>query len=123
MGVDISMSIGWGLHFSQQEIDDWLGEDDEYGAHESLDTLTCNRHTELTYSYAGNAWVGEDNGFVIYAKDTYKHFDMGRSAEAGVYRAPKTAMSLKARYELDAVSKEITGGQLPIEWLVTVGVS
>ena len=123
MGVDISMSMGWGIHFSQQEIDDWLGEDDEYGAHESLDTLIYNKNTELTYSYAGNAWVGEDNGFVIYAKDTYKDFDMGRSAEAGVYRAPKTAMSLKSRYELDAVSKEITGGQLPIEWLVTVGVS
>ncbi|USH44507.1 hypothetical protein SEA_CASSITA_52 [Microbacterium phage Cassita] len=125
MGVDISMSMGWGIHIPQPQIDSWLeGNDpDEEGADELLNDLIYRENSELTFEYAGNAWVGEDNGFVIYAKDTYKDFDMGRSAEAGVYRAPKTAMSLKARYELDAVSKTITGKHLPIEWLVTVGVS
>lgn len=121
MGVDISMSIGWGIHIPQDVFDEWVGEDEE--GYEILNHLIYRENLELTFEYAGNAWVGEDNGFVIYAKDTYKDFDMGRSAEAGVYRAPETAMSLKARYELDAVSKTITGKQLPIEWLVTVGVS
>lgn len=121
MGVEISMSMGWGIHFSQKEINDWLGDDDEYGAYEALECLLAN--TELAYAYAGNAWSGEDNGFTIYAETTCKGFNMGREAGAGVYRAPKALVSLEARYQLDAVSKTITGKHLPIEWLVTVGVS
>lgn len=128
MGVDISMSMGWGIHIPQDVFDEWIegldsGNGGDVDGYEELNNLIYRPNSELTFDYAGNAWVGEDNGFVIYAKDTYKDFDMGRSAEAGVYRAPKTAMSLKARYELDAVSKTITGKHLPIEWLVTVGVS
>lgn len=122
MGVDISMSMGWGIHFSQQEIDDWLGEDDEDGAYEGLDTLLSD-HDRLTFSYAGDAWTGDDQGFVVYARDTYKHFDMGRGTQGGVYRASKSRLGLPEQFQLDAVGVQITGKHLPIEWLVTVGVS
>lgn len=128
MGVDISMSMGWGIHIPQDVFDKWIGgiesvnsgDADEYTV---LNELVYRENSELTFEYAGNAWAGEDNGFVIYAKDTYKHFDMGRSAEAGVYRAPKALVSAQARHQLNGVSKIITGEYLPIEWLVTVGVS
>lgn len=123
VGVDISMSMGWGIHFSQGELERWLeGEIFETSVYEGLEELLAV-HPALTYEYAGNAWTGNDMGYTVYAKDTYKEFDMGRSAEAGVYRAPKALVSLEARYQLDAVSKTITGKHLPIEWLVTVGVS
>jgi hypothetical protein len=79
--------------------------------------------TELTFSYAGNAWIGDEQGFVVYAQDTYRDFDMGRGAEAGVYRASKSRLGLPAQFQLDAVGVQITGKHLPIEWLVTVGVS
>lgn len=121
MGIDISMSMGWGIHFSQAEIDKWLGEDEEYGAYECLEELVVD--TGLTFSYAGNAWAGEENGFVIYAKETYQGFDMGRSAEAGVYRGSKSRLGLTSQYELDAASVAITGEHRPVEWLITVGVS
>lgn len=125
MGVDISMSMGWGIHIPQPQIDSWLeGNDpDEEGAYELLNNLIYSENSELTFDYAGDSWAGEDNGFVIYSKDTYKRFGMGRSAEAGVYRAPKERLSLPAQYQLNEVSRIITGKHLPIEWLVTVGVS
>lgn len=121
MGVDISMSMGWGIHIPQRELDTWgEGWDDPCEALEIL----CEEHgPDLTFSYAGNAWLGLDKGVVFYAGDTYKRFSMRGEAEAGVYRAPKALVSLEARYQLDAVSKTITGKHLPIEWLVTVGVS
>lgn len=118
MGVDISMSMGWGIHFSQAEIDKWVGKNDEY---ECLEELVAG--TSLTFSYAGDAWTGEENGFVIYAEETYQGFDMGRSAEAGVYRASKSRLGLTSQYELDAASVSITGEHRPVEWLITVGVS
>lgn len=121
MGVDISMSMGWGIHIPQDAFDEWAGDSDD--AYTDLDNLIYRDNTELTYEYAGDAWTGNDMGYTVYAEGTYKEFDMGRSAEAGVYRAPKALVSLEARYQLDAVSKTITGKHLPIEWLVTVGVS
>lgn len=128
MGVDISMSMGWGIHIPQDVFDEWIegldsGNGGDVDGYEELNKLIYIQNPELTFDWAGNAWVGEDNGFVIYAKDTYKGFDMGRSAEAGVYRAPKALVSAQARYQLNGVSKIITGEYLPIEWLVTVGVS
>lgn len=124
MGVDISMSMGWGIHIPQDVFDTWLEENDpdEAGGWDAVEGL-LQGYSELEFDWPGNAWSGQENGWVIFATSTTKDFDMGRGPEAGVYRAPKTAMSLKARYELDAVSKTVTGKHLPIEWLVTVGVS
>lgn len=123
MGIDISMSMGWGVHFSQAEIEEWLGEDDEDGAHEGLNRLIFPGYLALTLDWAGDAWVGDDQGFVVYARDTYKDFDMGRSAVGGVYRASKARLSVEAQNQMDEVSRTIVGESRPIEWLVTVGVS
>lgn len=121
MGVNISMSMGWGIHIPQDVFGKWAeGWDDEY---EALASVLEEHGESLTYDYAGNAWQGEENGIVVYAKGTYQSFDMGREAEAGVYRAPKQGLALSSQYQLDEVSVIIAGEYLPIEWLVTVGVS
>ncbi len=124
MGVDISMSMGWGIHIPQDVFGTWLEENDpdEIGGFESLETL-LDHYPELVIEWAGNAWIGREQGYVVYAEGTYKRMSMRGGAESGVYRAPKERLSLPAQYQLNEVSKIVTGKHLPIEWLVTVGVS
>lgn len=121
MGVDISMSMGFGIHLTDKQIKDSPNYDEDYGEWEFIEKLTLKHG--LTYGYAGNAWAGEDNGYVIYARSTYREFDMGREAGAGVYRGSGTAYSGEEEVALNQASVEVTGRIQPIEWLVTVGVS
>lgn len=122
MGVDISMTFGWGVHLTSEEVESWLGPDDEGGNWEGLETLLKD-YPELSFDWAGNAWIGEDFGFVIYIRDSTKSFDRGREAQAGVYRASKTLLSVKDSAYLRKVVETVLGKPRKIEWLVTVGVS
>lgn len=121
MGIDISMGLGFGVHFTAEQIQAAPGYDSEYGSWDFIEDLTL-KHS-LTYSYAGNSWAGEDNGYVVYARSTHQEFDMGREADAGVYRGNGKPYTGEEEIALNAASVEVTGGILPIEWLVTVGVS
>lgn len=122
MGIDITMAMGFGVHLTQSDLNEWLVLDDDYGAWEAVEDLVA-KYPLITYSSAGNSWSGEDNGFVLYAKSTYRDFDMGRGAEAGVYRGSGTAYTGEEEIELNQASVEVVGRIRPIEWLVTVGVS
>lgn len=121
MGIDISMSMGFGVHVTPEQIEECLVLDDDYGFAEAIEELTLNHG--LAYGYAGNSWSGEQNGYVLYARSTHREFDMGRSAEAGVYRGSGTPYTMDEEIALNTASIEVTGRILPIEWLVTVGVS
>lgn len=122
MGIDISMSIGFGVHITDEQIKNAQGYDEDYGEWEFIEKLTLKHG--LTYGYAGNSWSGEDNGYVIYARSSYRGFDMGREAEAGVYRgAGKPPYTGEEEIALNEACVEVTGRIMPIEWLVTVGVS
>lgn len=122
MGIDISMTFGWGIHLEPEQIDAWLGPDDEYGSHEGMERL-LSEYPGLSFAWAGNAWVGEDNGFVVYADNTTSSFDMGREAEAGVYRAATQRVSAEDSSKLNEISWKVAGEKRPIEWLVTVAVN
>lgn len=121
MGIDISMGIGFGVHLTDEQIKNSAGYDEDYGEWEFIEKLTLKHG--LTYAYAGNSWSGENNGYVIYADSSYREFDMGRESEAGVYRGRGKPYTGEEEIALNEASVEVTGRILPIEWLVTVGVS
>lgn len=123
MGVDISMGMGYGIHISKKALDMWLEENDpENDGYSALDDY-LGSYPALTFEWPGNGWTGEENGWVVFAKDTRSHFEMGREAEAGVYRPGYPSLTVTSKEQLDSVAIAITGEKLPIEWLVTVGVS
>lgn len=126
MGVDINMTMGFGIHIPPEAFDPWLDavDEDDDGAWEFLEIYMGDHHySELTFELVENAWVGINHGVVILAKNTRKGFGMGRQAEAGVYRPGTGRLSVEAQRQLDEISLEITGETLPVEWLVTVRVS
>jgi hypothetical protein len=125
MGIDITMQMGYGFHIPKKTFNKWLdlNDPDEEGGWDVLERLLESDYPELTFSWPGNSWIGEDHGWVIFARASLKSYDMGREAEAGVYRPTRAKLTLDAHRQLEEVSVVITGERLPVEWLVTVGVS
>lgn len=123
MGVDISMTFGWGVHLEPNQIDAWLGPDDEYGSFEAMENL-IDKYPHLTFAWAGDAWVGKDYGFVVYVRSSVQRFDMGREAQAGVYSALKPKLSVEESGQLfEAVAEVVGNNAVQSRWLITVGVS
>lgn len=122
MGVDISMSMGFGIHIPQEDLDAFLETND--ADDEGFEYLYSVIPDNLTFEYVGNAWAGEDCGVTVYAKEGFQSFDMGRVAEAGVYRPGyKPVWKVGTLQALSKVSDLILGKPAKIEWLVSVAVS
>jgi hypothetical protein len=122
MGIDISMSVGVGFHVPKDVIDKWIELNDIDDVYESIDVLVRD-FKGLTYDYVGNSWVGDEHGYVIWVARVTSSFDMGRSAEAGVYRPQVGDLYPEEYAELAAASLDLTGELPNVETLVTVTVS
>lgn len=124
MGVDIDMTVGAGIHVSKEQIDKWLGvaDPDEAGSWDCVEGL-LSTYRGISFSWAGNAWVGTDHGFVFWSDGSTKSFDMGREAQSGVYEPSPTKVPLADRNSLSEISVAITGEVLPIKPYVVVTVS
>lgn len=122
MGIDISMSMGFGIYIPQEDLDAFLDTNDADG--EGFEYLYSVIPDNLTFEYVGDSWAGGNYGVTVYAKEGFQSFDMGRVAEAGVYRpGHKPVWKVGTLQALDKVSEFILGKPAKIEWLVSVSVS
>lgn len=124
MGVDISMVAGVGIHITSDQLDKWLLEadpEDEYG----LDVLYETLPDGIEWTSPNNSWTDTENyprGIVVYVSRVSTDYDMGRSAEAGIYRPGDKSITLAERQRLLNIAKNITGEELPIEPFIAVGI-
>lgn len=115
MGIDITLYAGIGVHIPRSYLEPWWDRedpDDELGFWEVLQRTLIRGYPHLDFASPNNFYsdIKEfERGVVIYVNRVTGSFDMGRYAEAGVFRPSYQAITLEERSELNRISVEIAG--------------
>lgn len=122
MGIDISMTVGVGVHVTAEQIKQWETLAEVEDTYEEFDAFV-REYPGLTFDWVGNAWLGYEHGMVVWVDRTAQTWDMGREVEVGVYEPSANPITLAERISLLNFAEDFGISPAPIKPYVAVSVS